>query len=423
MTASSTKQATGFAGSVAILAAGQLLAMVVPLVAAPILGRLYVPSEYGVFALYVACVGILGVFATLQLHHAIIATGSRRAAVHLVQLCSITSITISCVGALLYLITIFFLDFFSNFSMPSDWLLFLPLSVLLLGLSGSVGSLANRLGRYKEIAGIQVLVALITVSVAIFGGKSGWGFAGLLAGHVAGQSAGAVGYLLLYRHLSKGVRMASGARLRALFLRYKKFPIFTLPSELLGIAGQQLPVFALSVLGATALTGSFGRAFQLVVAPITLVGVAVGQVFRQKASEDYRQHGTCAPIFRRTAVTLLAFGLPCCIVILAFAPEMFAFYLGPNWYQAGEVARILAPMILLRLVSSPLSVVFLFADAQHNDAAVMLGAFGICVSFVTAGVIIYDDPMVIIIGFSFAYSLIYIVQLAWSYRLALGKGV
>lgn len=403
------------------LASGQLLAMVVPILAAPVLGRLYLPTEYGVFALYVACASILAVFATLQLQHAIIAVRSERVAAQLVQLCLVSSVAVAGIGSGAVLFLPLFLEYTGKFSVLRGWLQFLPLSVLLLGFVASVVPLANRRARYREIAGIQVMIAVTTVGVAIMGGTAGWGASGLLAGQLAGQAIGAAGYLVLYKRLSKGVATAGWRRLKILFLRYRRFPIFTLPSELLGIINQQLPVFALSTLGATGLAGAFSRAFQLVAAPITLVGVAVGQVFRQAASEDYRNTGTCAPLFRRTGLALFAIGFPCCIVCILFAPSIFALYLGPNWQEAGVVAQVLAPMLLLRLVASPLSTVFLFTESQHHDAKVMFGAFCLCASMVVAGAMAFDDPMAVIIGFSLSYSLIYIVQLGWSYRLSQGK--
>ncbi|MDP3458632.1 MAG: oligosaccharide flippase family protein [Hyphomonas sp.] len=413
---------TGFAGSVAKLASGQLIAMIVPIMAAPILGRLYDPSEYGVFALYVAFATILAVFATLQFQHAIIAEKRERLAVQLVQLCAITALTVAGFGLLFFGTITLLLSGQDKFSELRGWLFLLPFSMLLLGLMASIGALANRKARYGSMAAIQVLTALTTVLVAIMAGNAGWGASGLLAGYVSGQVAGAGSYLVLYRQLAAKTPRASLSRLIALSRRYRKFPIYTLPSELLGIFNQQMPVLALSVLGATALTGSFSRALQLVAAPITLIGMAVGQVFRQKASADYRNHGTCQPLFRRTALFLAAFGLPFSVVFSLFAPKIFSIYLGPDWREAGEVARWLAPMLLLRLVSSPLSTVFFFAQAQRNDAAIMFAAFILCGTLVMSGAVMFTDPMAVIVGFSIAYSLIYLVQLVWSYRLARGTG-
>ncbi|MEO0754379.1 MAG: hypothetical protein AAFY85_06230, partial [Pseudomonadota bacterium] len=60
------------------LASGQLLAAAVPLLAAPIIGRLYTPSDYAPLAAFAAISAVVGTVSTLQLSNAIIA--ERRAA-------------------------------------------------------------------------------------------------------------------------------------------------------------------------------------------------------------------------------------------------------------------------------------------------------------------------------------------------------
>ena len=414
-------KSSGFAAAVTQLASGQLVAMMVPIFAAPILGRLYTPAEYGSFALFVAFSSLLAVFSTLQYQHGIIAEKSERRAVELVQLCSVAALLVAFAGPVFAGVVTLVFGWHEVFPELGYWFVFLPFSVLMLGFTASVSALANRQARYRSIAMIQVVAAVATVVVAIGAGSVGWGSYGLLAGYLAGQGASAASYLVLYRQLSGKTPLTSPARLIALSRRHRKFPTYTLPSELLGMFNQQMPTFALSFMGAAALTGSFSRALQLVAAPITLLGFAVGQVFRQKASAQYREYGTCRPLFRRTALFLISFGLPFGVVFSLFAPLIFVVYLGPAWREAGEVAQLLAPMLLLRLVASPLSTVFFFAEAQRNDAAIMFGAFLLCGGMVLSGAILFEDPKAVIVGFSLAYCLIYLVQLTWSYRLAGGR--
>ena len=415
------RTSNGFAGSVAKLASGQFIAMIVPFLAAPILGRLYVPADYGAFALYVALASLLSVFATLQLQHAIIAEKSNRRAIQLIQLCALCAIVVAGLGLVLACALTIAHGWQTEMPTPRAWWFFLPLSILLLGLISSIGTLANRMAHYGSMAAIQVIMALATVIVGILAGLAGWGPSGLLAGYLSGQVAGAACFLVLQRQLAVGTPFASFARLVALFRRHRRFPAFTLPSELLGTFNQQLPIFALGALGANALTGAYSRSLQLVATPITLLGTSIGQVFREKASEDYRVHGTCQPLFRRTALVLFAVGLPSTILFSFLAPDIFALYLGPDWREAGEVARLLAPMLLLRLVASPLSTVFFFTESQIDDVVVMGGAFFVCGSLVLSSAFLFNDPAAVIIGFSAAYALIYLFQIGWSYRLAGGK--
>jgi O-antigen/teichoic acid export membrane protein len=58
---------SSYAKAVATLSTGQFLAAAIPMLAAPIQGRLYVPSDYGVLATYMAIANVMSVLSTLQL--------------------------------------------------------------------------------------------------------------------------------------------------------------------------------------------------------------------------------------------------------------------------------------------------------------------------------------------------------------------
>src|SRR5262249_37863538 len=57
---------SGAVRAVATLSAGQFVAAAIPFLAAPVLGRLYLPADYGVLATYMAIANILGAMSTLQ---------------------------------------------------------------------------------------------------------------------------------------------------------------------------------------------------------------------------------------------------------------------------------------------------------------------------------------------------------------------
>ena len=65
-------RASHFVRSAATLAGGSSVAMALPIIAAPVLGRLYMPSDYGALAQYMAVATLLSVVATLQFQHAMI---------------------------------------------------------------------------------------------------------------------------------------------------------------------------------------------------------------------------------------------------------------------------------------------------------------------------------------------------------------
>src|SRR5262249_18215619 len=174
----------------------------------------------------------------------------------------------------------------------------------------------------------------------------------LFASYFLGQLMGFLAYGRLYRSIIDRPSSMAPRRLLAVARYHRRFPLFTLPAELLGTLSLPMPVLALSALGAAPVLGAYSRARQVVSMPGELLGSSIAQVFRQRASEQFHRRGSCERVYVRTFTVLAAAGLPPTLVLILFAPDLFRIYLGPNWIEAGDLARILAPMIYLGFICS-----------------------------------------------------------------------
>lgn len=407
---------SAFLRAVATLMGGNAVAMAVPILAAPVLGRLYVPSDYGALAQYMAPAAVLAVLASLQFQHAIIAERTDRSAGQVTWLTLLGGLA----GAVLTVVMVAVLwhPLLAG-SAAGEWLWLLPLTVAGAGIIAAGGFLANRHQRYSWMARLAISHMLVTVAFSIALGFFGWGADGLLMAYFLGQLVQVVAYLHLLLDLRATIMPWPGmARLRVLVRRHWKFAAFALPSEFSSQINMQMPVFALSALGADATLGAFSRARQLVSMPITVVGQSVAQVFRREASELHRKTGSCRAIMRRTALWLFAAGIGPCLIFMVFAPWMFSFYLGPDWREAGEVAQILAPMLLLRVVVSPLSTVFFFTGNQKLDLKLMLSSAALMALAIGLGWLVGGTALAIVWAFAIAYTIIYVMYGIFSWKIA-----
>ncbi|MDP2738111.1 MAG: oligosaccharide flippase family protein [Pseudorhodobacter sp.] len=396
------------------LAGGNTVGLALPILAAPILGRLYAPAEYGALAQYMAFSAILAVAGTLQFQHAIIAEKSDRAARQIVWLCLAAATGTGLVALVLVALA---WPLWLDKTAAGAWLWFLPLSVAAAGIAAGGSFLANRFGHYRRLAALPVLQTTVTVALSVALGFAAWGSAGLLTAYLAGQAVQAVAFGLYLSHSDIAATRPNSRRLAVLTRRHWKFPAFTLPTEFAGQVNLQIPVFFLTAIGADATLGAFARARQLVSMPITTLGGAVAQVFRRDAAEQYRQTGTCRPLMRKTAGTLFAVGFAPFAIILWQGPLIFETYLGPNWREAGELARILAPMLLLRLMVSPLATVLYFTGHQLLDFRLMIGSAVILLLATSLGWALGSGAG-IVWAFAGGYCLIYILYAAFSWAVA-----
>jgi O-antigen/teichoic acid export membrane protein len=407
-----------FMRAIAMLSGGQVIAIAIPILAAPILGRLYTPADYGALAQYMAPAAVLGVVACLQFQHAIIAEGSDRTAGAVAWLCIMTAVGVGAVVALG--VAALWSPMLAG-STAGRWFFLLPITVVGAGVTAAGSFLANRHRRYRWIATMQVANVATTVALSIALGFQSWGADGLLTAYFLGQGIQVGGHLWLLALLRDSLRFPSLARLRVLVRRHWKFPAFTLPSEFSGQINMQAPIFALSGIGADATLGAFARARQLVSMPITLLSGAVAQVFRREAAELYRTTGSCRALMLRTAGGLLLAGIGPCLLFMVFAPWLFTVYLGSSWREAGEVARMIAPAWLLAMVVSPVSTIFYIANRQKEDFLLSIISSVIIFGSIISITVIMNDPSLLIAGYSVALSIVYIMYLFTSIIISARK--
>jgi O-antigen/teichoic acid export membrane protein len=397
---------SSFLRAVAVLSGGQAVAILVPILAAPILGRLYMPADYGALAAYMAPAAILAVLASLQFQHAIIAERTDHNAALVGWICLTSALVI---GGLTALVVAFFWTTVFLPTATGEWFVLLPLTVASAGLVVTGQFQANRHRYYRWIAVIQMSHVLATVAMSIMLGLWGWGANGLLTAYFVGQGIQIAGFGILLVRGDTALSYPQAGRIRVLIKRHWKFPAFTLPSAFSDQINMQIPVLALTAMGADATLGAFTRARQLVSMPVTVLGQSVAQVFRREGSELYRQTGSCRRLMLKTAGGMFAVGIIPCVAFMIFAPWLFSLYLGPAWREAGELARILAPMLLMRAVVSPVSVILLVVGAQVTEF--MLSTFTV---FAVSGSILFSlfffgSPDSIVLAFSLSYALCYTV--------------
>ncbi len=394
--------------AVGSLTSGQLAASVIPLAAAPILGRLYLPADYGVLSIYMAISSLLSVFATLQLHNAIIAETSEKKAIVAFQLAVAAAFAISLLTAVGVAVATLSISFDVEFSTLRFWIWLLPLTVFSGGLTVALQALANRYQYYRSLSIIPVITTGLTAALSIGLGAAGFGSDGLLITYLVGQLTNMLGWLVVLRNKGNGASRPKTKRIKAVFVRHRHFATYTLGSELVSAFNMQIPILALSGIGAVATAGAFTRARQVAGMPVQLLGGSVAMVFRQRAAAALSANGSCRALYLSTMLGLLGVGLIPAAVLIFYAPEFFVIILGPNWEEAGQVCRIIVPMLLMRLAVTPVSTIFYLTGGQRTD--LMINLLGSVSMYVLVGWLFFIDtgPHWMIGAYALAYAMIYL---------------
>jgi O-antigen/teichoic acid export membrane protein len=202
--------------------------------------------------------------------------------------------------------------------------------------------------------------------------------------------------------------------------RRVNFPKFLIPSGILETMSAQLHVFMLSTIFGTAVTGSIGLYQKSVSVPIRTFGNAIRQVFRQRAAQDLNQKDECLELFNRTIRVLFIIALPIAVLMYVFAPTVFPWVFGDEWREAGQFARILAPMFLCSFVASPVSSLILIGERQKYDLFLQVLLLVLTVGALLIGGRLGDANLAVLL-FGFAHCVKSLAELGITRQIAAGR--
>ncbi len=346
------------------LVAGGALAQALPLLLGPVLTRLFTPAEFGLYHLFAAVAANLAVVACGRYEFALPlaaddaeADALRRLALRLL----LATTGLAALGAAGWAA-----------AGAGRWVAWLPLAVAAAGAVSLATLWATRAQRFRALAVARVLQyggAALAQAVA---GWAGAGLAGLIAAPIAAALlATAVLRLPLAPRRMVGEQGAgqgagqgaAGPGLREVARRHRAFPLLNTPHAFAGALQDTVSLALVAAALGPAAAGFWGLALRYLKAPATLVGAAVSQALYPKLAAAGRSAEGRAAV-RQVMGLLALLAAPLVLALWLAGPWAFEAVFGPDWRDAGVLARALALYVGLHFVASPLAVVTMAWHAQ-----------------------------------------------------------
>ncbi|MEE9319494.1 MAG: lipopolysaccharide biosynthesis protein [Granulosicoccus sp.] len=349
--------------SILSLVKGTVLAQLVFVFATPVLTRIYTVEELGVFALFTAMVLILCRFAGLRYELAIPLPALDETAIHLVLLTFLLSLAMLIIAGSAYTIAVYYLDFISDIHVLQEYLLVLGASVVLFVLNESLVFWFIRKKDFSTIARARVTNAIALAILQLFGyfisGK-------ILILITAYPLALAISCVFLLGRVDRRIfayRTHTGRLLKALIVRYRKFPMFTSWSTGLYELSQAFPLFFLASFFGNLEAGYFFLARRIGLIPTSIVGRAITQVNHADMAEQ-KNMVDLGEILVRQIQGLQWVSIVPAVLLAFYAPDICERILGAEWREAGRYLQVLAPYVVVRLVFSPMAAINYVAEWQ-----------------------------------------------------------
>lgn len=410
-------QSNSFAKQVSLLAGGTSAAQLINLAILPILTRLYTPDDFGAFAVMIAAAAILAVLISMRYENSIIAVDSDlEASVGLYSVLYLSFLN-SVFLSLLWLVGSYVLEVSFKYSL-------IGYISIMLGLISSCTQafyyMCNRLSLYRIMTKGRVYASLWLAIISITWGVYLESFWGLLLGSLFSTLVN-----LLYLWWMSSDKIISDGNLSSRsmkdFLKNNiRFPKYLIASSALDRTGSQGYLIVFKEAYGESVTGALSLYNKVAGLPSVLIGAAIGDVFKRKASEQLRKNGECVRLLLVTATILFLIAILPFFILLMFAPYLFVLVFGQEWQLAGSYAQLLAPIFLIGFVVSPISSLIYLEDNQKYDLYLQL----ILMLFLISGIgfaYIYGDASWAVVAYALAYGLKYIIEFGICWKIAGGE--
>lgn len=356
---------SSYSKNVLTLMTGNTIAQAIPIAITPILTRLYTPYDFGLLALFMSLIALLGVIANGKFEQAIMLPKKEIESLNLVYL----SVLISSFFSLFLLILVLFfkqqIAFILGEPSIENWLFFVPVLVLIIGVFNSLKIYRVRNKNFKQVSASLVSKSSGLAVTQLVIGIIRSGVFGLILGQIVSYL---MGNLFLFKNKANTISIKKTFKkslIKELARKYQRFPKYTLPGSLLNSLSLNSINFLIVAFFATSILGFYTIARKLLSLPSVIIGESINQVYFQKLSETKNDGGNVLQVFNDYTRRLILISLLIFAVAYFTVEPLFTFILGSDWSIAGQFAKILVPLACIRLVSSTISSTLHVFQKQH----------------------------------------------------------
>lgn len=333
---------------------------------APLVTRLYSPSDVGLIGVFMAFVEFAVAGLALRYDLGIISARSEAEGDCLLATSLYLTLATSALASLL--MHGFIRGGVLSFGELPSWSPFLAfLALIFSGGHQSVRYWLVSRGAYPALSRGLAAQGAGRALVPVALGPAGLGWVGLLAGELAGRLLG-IG-VILGTHagaLRRACRVPPPRLRRAVLSRHRKLPAVVLPSTLVEAIGASIltPLIAWNFGAGPA--GEFVLVSRMSWIPVGFIAASFADVFHARAAGAYGSDpASVRVILRAMSLRLGIIALLVFVPIMVIAPLVAGPLFGREWARAGILMSVLAPFSMSALVVGPASRLLLVVNRSE----------------------------------------------------------
>ena len=307
---------------------GTIVARLIGFAFAPLISRLFSPSDFGLSGSFAAVAGVLAAGVTLEYTQALMLPKEKVDALGVFVVSCLGTLTVT---ALCGLVCLFFPDAMNGLMKTTGvWaLILLVLATLINGFIQACQAWCVRNKAFRTTSTAQVVRSLAASGTQVGFGGIGAGAPGLIVSSVLSDVlAGAALLRGVLPDLRTHWRALEWGRLKSHAREYRDFPKYSASQNVISAVSLGLPVLLLTHFYSLSVAGAYAFSMRILMLPLGLLQTALRQVLFQKVTETHHQGARLTPLYLKLTAGLFAMGMTPTVVMLVWAPDIFKWVFG-----------------------------------------------------------------------------------------------
>lgn len=333
---------------------GSAIAQVIGVLSMPVLTRLYTPAQYGVLNKFMVVVSFLSIIISWRYEYFIVLPKKEASSNKMFKFILIYGIfTVLVLTILSYFLGDKIAKLLS-FDDLSPWLIYAPITALLVSLAVVIQQVVQRSQKYLHSGLSEIVNKIGYFSFALVGYYIFAQSFGLILATACGLALKITWLALSSKKLFSPVRQLEDESMFRVIYDYKNSAFSFSVANLLQTVTGYVPVYIISSYYGSATLGQWALVTTTLYLPTSVIGIAIGQVYFQRAAKLYTEGVNISQIWLSTAKTLTLIAIPTFLIISILSPFIFPILFGAQWKDAGSYASVFSIAAAASFISSPL---------------------------------------------------------------------
>lgn len=343
-----------FVKSVLTLSSGVIIGQIINFFGMPIISRIYSPVIIGDYTSVTTTANVICAIACLGMMTVFMLPDKDEEARNLSKLVSLSTVVIVIIIIVLMWIAFPNYKVFAVTSITySTALITLGLYCILYTISNICYAYVNRKKQYRVLFWNPVISSIANVVIGTILGIMGMGYLGYMLSHILGFVINIIHLVMHENPYDKIV----GSKLYywQLLKKYKQFPIFQMPANIISNLRGQIQVQMLANLFSSYSLGMYSMALRILTIPITLLATPINRVYYQEANMRYNKGENIGEFSFNILKANIKIAIVPIGILVIFGELIFSVFLGSQWREAGTYAAVLGLYQLMIFCSNCLS--------------------------------------------------------------------